>query len=57
MAYAQLYIVLAYVLRRFDMCLDDVIYERDIMATRDCFIGEPDLKSHGVHVKVKQVHA
>lgn len=31
-------------LRRFDMSLDDVIYERDVMATRDCSIGEPNTR-------------
>ena len=55
LAYAQLYIVLACVFRRFEMSLHDVIYERDIEAKRDCFIGEPDLNNHGVHVKLKQV--
>lgn len=57
MAYAQLYIVLACVLRRFDLSLHDVVYERDIEAKRDCFIGEPRLDSSGVHVTAKQVVA
>jgi len=52
-----LYIVLACVLRRFDLSLYDVVYERDIKAVRDCFIGEPRLNSPGVRVTVKEVLA
>lgn len=57
LAYAQLYIVLASVLRRFDLSLHDVVYERDVEAVRDCFIGEPQLNSPGVRVTVKDVVA
>ena len=57
LAYAQLYIVLACILRRFELSLHDVIYERDVEAKRDCFIGEPDLDNHGVHVTLKQMLA
>lgn len=53
MAYAQLYIVLASVLRRFELQLHDVVYERDIEASRDCFIGETKVESKGVHVTVR----
>ena len=49
--------MLAYVLRRFELSLHDVMYERDIMAARDCFIGEPRLDSLGVHVTAKEVFA
>ena len=57
LAYAQIYIVLASVLRRFDLSLHDVVYDRDIEAVRDCFIGEPQLNSPGVHVIAKDVVA
>ena len=53
LAYAQVYIVLACVLRRFEMALCDVRYERDVKAVRDCFIGEPQVKSPGVRVTLK----
>lgn len=57
LAYAQLYIVLACILRRFDLELAGVLFERDIKAVRDCFIGEPQLSSPGVRVTVKEVLA
>ena len=53
LAYAQVYIVLACVLRRFDLTLYDVIYERDVKAVRDCFIGEPEMNSPGIRVTLK----
>jgi hypothetical protein len=53
MAYAQLYIVLASVLRRFELQLHDVVYERDVESTRDCFIGEARMESQGVHVTLR----
>jgi len=43
------------VLRRFDLNLYDVVYERDIMAVRDCFIGEPQMGSPGVRVTARAV--
>jgi len=55
LAYAQLYIVLACVLRRYELELFDVSEERDILASRDCFIGEPQLSSPGVRVSMKEV--
>jgi hypothetical protein len=44
--------ILAGVFRRFDLELVDTIYERDVKIVRDCFIGEVDPKTKGVHVKV-----
>lgn len=38
------------------MSLDDVIYEINFLARRDCLIGAPDAKSRKIHVKVQQVH-
>lgn len=57
MAYAQLYIVLATTLRRFEMQLHDVVFERDVEAVRDCFIGEARLDSPGVRVVIGKVSA
>ncbi|KAL9634621.1 MAG: hypothetical protein Q9164_003980 [Protoblastenia rupestris] len=54
LAYAQLYIVLARVLRMFELDLYDVVYERDVQAVRDCFIGEPMIGSPGVRVTIKE---
>lgn len=54
MAYAQLYIVLASVFRRFEIDIQSVDFERDVEASRDCFIGEPRLDSPGVCVIVKE---
>lgn len=54
MAYAQLYIVLACILRRLDFSLGDIDYKRDVEASRDCFIGEPRLDSPGLFVSIKK---
>ena len=50
-ALAELYIVIAFLFRRFDLKLHDTIRERDIDFVRDCFIGEPSPESVGVRVK------
>ena len=51
MAYAQLYIVLATLFRRLDLRIgEDVLYERDVEGTRDCFIRKPSFDSKGVRV-------
>lgn len=45
--------MLATILRRFELKLHDVVYERDIEASRDCFISETRIDSPGVHVTLK----
>jgi cytochrome P450 len=52
LAYAELYLASAALLRRFDMQLFDTLRERDVDACRDCFIGLPRKDAQGVRVKV-----
>ncbi|UQC77065.1 cytochrome P450 [Colletotrichum lupini] len=52
LAWAEMYVALAKVLRRFDLELYDVIRERDIDHYRDCFLGEPRDDKKGVRVKI-----
>jgi hypothetical protein len=47
-----MYIALAKLLRRFDLVLYDVVWERDMANYRDCFLGEPRDDTKGVRVKV-----
>ena len=51
-AYAEVYIALAYVLRSFEMEIYETVKERDVETTNDCFIGMTNLKSVGIRVKV-----
>lgn len=51
-AYTELYLALAMIFRRFELQLFDTNRERDIDIQRDCFLGEPDIKTQGVRVKV-----
>ncbi|KAI3549882.1 cytochrome P450 [Colletotrichum filicis] len=52
LAWAEMYVALAKVLRRFDLELYDVIRERDIDHYRDCCLGEPRDDTKGVRVKI-----
>jgi cytochrome P450 len=52
LAYAEVYMTLAYVLRSFEMEPYETIKERDVETKNDCFIGMTDLKSLGIRVKV-----
>ena len=52
LAYAELYMALAYVFRRFDMELFETTEERDVLTTRDCFIGLTDVTSPGIRVRI-----
>lgn len=45
--------MLAGVFRRFDLDVYEVIRERDIDFSRDCFIGQPSTKSKGVRVQAR----
>ncbi|KAI1260649.1 cytochrome P450 [Xylariaceae sp. FL1019] len=51
LAYAELYIALAFVFRRKDFQLVDTIRERDVDFVRDFFVGETSPEGRGVHVK------
>jgi hypothetical protein len=52
LANAEIYLASAFLLRRFNFELYDVVKERDVDVVRDCFVGltRPDTK--GVRFKV-----
>ena len=52
LAWAELYLTLAYVIARFDMELFDTTIERDVHIDRDFFVGVPKAESKGIRVKV-----
>ncbi|KAK1856234.1 cytochrome P450 [Colletotrichum chrysophilum] len=52
LAWAEMYIALAKLFRRFDLELYGVVRERDIDHHRDCFLGEPRDDTKGVRVKI-----
>lgn len=51
-AYAELYLTLATILRRFKFQLHDTEFERDVKIVRDYFVGEVHPQSKGVRVKI-----
>ena len=51
-AYAELYLVLATVFRRFELKLFETTREKDIAYTRDCFIGKASVESKGVRMRI-----
>lgn len=55
LAWAELYVVLAVVFRRFEFDVSRVVRARDIDVTKDMLIGVPDPRSKGVVVSVKTV--
>ena len=55
LARAELYLVLAYVFRRFEFDVSQVVEERDIVLTRDYILGAPARDSPGILVKVERV--
>ena len=57
LAYAEIHLALAMIMRRFDFELCDTDFQRDIEVVRDCFLGEPRPGSSGVRVKVTSVLA
>lgn len=54
-AYAELYIALAALVARFDFEFEDFDMKRDLVVTRDTFVGMPSKDSRGVRVKVSEV--
>ncbi|KAK5088912.1 hypothetical protein LTS08_000688 [Lithohypha guttulata] len=52
LAWAELYLALAYVVSRFDLEIFDTTAERDIMINKDFFVGIPKPESKGVRVRV-----
>lgn len=57
LAYSEMYVCLAKLVRRFDCILYDVVRERDIDHSRDCFLGEPRDDTKGVRLQVKKDRA
>ncbi|KAF2121054.1 cytochrome P450 [Lophiotrema nucula] len=52
LAWVQMYLTLAKLIRRFEFELFDVVKERDIDHHRDCFLGEPRDDTKGVRIRV-----
>jgi hypothetical protein len=52
LGYAEMYLALANVMRRFEMVLDDVVRERDVDIVSDCIVGLPSKGSKGVTVRI-----
>ncbi|KAI1171810.1 benzoate 4-monooxygenase cytochrome P450 [Nemania sp. FL0916] len=52
LAYAEIYLTLAHLLRRFDMEPYQTLKQRDVETTHDCFIGTPHLESPGIRVRI-----
>ncbi|KAF2092800.1 cytochrome P450 [Rhizodiscina lignyota] len=52
LAIAELASMTAYLFRRFQVELYETIEERDVLTTRDCFIGMTDASSPGIRVKI-----
>ena len=56
-AYAELYLAIAMVVRRFELQLYETYRERDIDFCRDCFVSESRPDSPGIRVKVVGIRA
>ena len=54
MAYAEMYLTIAYVFRRFEMKLFETTSE-DVAVDRDCFVGLPKPDSKGVRATITVV--
>lgn len=55
LARAELYVVLATIYRRFDFDVSQIVRERDVDGSRDCFLTANAKDSPGLLVKVKVV--
>lgn len=55
LAWAELYLIIASIFRRFEFNVDDVLRERDIDVARDVIMGVPRSDSKGIRVKVTQI--
>ena len=55
LAWAEMYLVLASVFRRFEFDISGVVRERDIDIARDVLLGAPSRESKGVVVRVMVV--
>jgi cytochrome P450 len=54
LAWAEMYLTSAAMVRRFEVEFVDVVRERDIDVVRDCFVGFPKAESKGVRVKLRE---
>ena len=52
LAWAELYLTLAYVITQFDMDVFDTTRERDVWIKSDGFVGVPSPDAQGIRVKV-----
>ncbi|KAI1811940.1 benzoate 4-monooxygenase cytochrome P450 [Poronia punctata] len=52
LAYAEIYLTIAYLVRRFDFEIYQTSKQRDVETTNDCFIGTPHLESPGIRVRI-----
>ncbi|KAK8123580.1 Cytochrome P450 monooxygenase sdnE [Apiospora kogelbergensis] len=52
LAWAELYLALAYVIARFDLVPYDTVAERDVHIDRDLFVGVPKPESKGIRATV-----
>ncbi len=52
LAYTEIHLGVAALLRRFDMELFDTVRERDVDTVRDCFVGMTSPESKGVRVRI-----
>lgn len=54
LAWAEMYLAIAYIVTRFDLELFDTTKERDILFQRDWFLGAPSPESQGLRMQIKQ---
>lgn len=55
LAWAELYLIVASVFRRFEFDVEGVVCERDIDVAKDVIMGVPRADSKGIVVKVLQI--
>lgn len=56
LAWAEMYLILAHVFRRFDFDVSGVSRDRDIDVAKDAIMGVPSAQSKGIVVKVVYLH-
>ncbi|KAL8697027.1 MAG: hypothetical protein Q9224_002504 [Gallowayella concinna] len=54
LAYTEVYLALAAIVRRFELELLDTERVKDVDSSRDCFTGEASIKSQGTRVITKK---
>lgn len=53
-AWAEMYVCFATLVKRYDMHLFDTVRARDVDWSRDCFLGKPAVGSKGVRVRISR---